>query len=60
MLIHTMYDIRNKTTDQKNTILMDTKLLCEDIRTIRLKRNGDSALGFAIRGGKFEKKKIFI
>ena len=34
-------------------VLMDAKL-CEDIRTIRLRRNGNSALGFAIRGGKGE------
>lgn len=43
-----MYDVRNPTAD---TILMETKL-CEDIRTIRLRRNGTSPLGFAIRGGK--------
>lgn len=39
-----------------DTVLMETKL-CEDIRTIRLRRNGTSPLGFAIRGGKF---RIFL
>jgi len=51
-----MYDIRNSTNDN---LLIDTKL-CEDIRTIRLRRNGTSPLGFAIRGGWEHGTGIFV
>lgn len=41
-----------KIANSADTVLMETKLCEEHIRTIRLRRNGSSPLGFAIRGGK--------